>query len=70
MNTEINPGDRVVYVPVQNKGDNLHFDAVVVALASRHNFFKIEVIGGKKRHVHRKRLLAGQIDAFPQKSVG
>lgn len=65
MNLAIRPGDRVVYVPDQNKGDNIHHDAVVLAMAKRHNFFHIDVIGAKPRYVHRKRLLVGQVDAFP-----
>jgi hypothetical protein len=70
MNAEINPGDRVVYYPQQNSDENLHFDAIVLARAKRHNFFMIDVIGGRKVRVHRKRLIAGQIDAFQDQSVG
>ncbi len=62
-------GDRVVYVPDQNKGDNIHHDAVIVAKARRHNFYLIDVIGGKPTRVHRKRLLVGQLDAFQTDQV-
>ncbi len=58
----MNPGDRVVYVPEQNVGDNIHHDAIFVCF--RGPLYVIDVIGGKRVTVSRKRILIGQGDAF------
>lgn len=63
MSTQLIPGARVVYVPEQNKGDNIHHEATIVSVSSRSGFYRISA-NGKERNVHRKRLLVGQVDAF------
>lgn len=59
----IEVGASVVYVPEQNKGENIHHEAKVLARAKRANFYKIQTHLGVKR-VHAKRLMVGQVDAF------
>lgn len=67
----IKVGDKLVYVPKQNKDDNLHWPAVVEAIARRVRcrIFMENAEAGVIRYVSKKRLF-DHADLFEEKTTG